>query len=926
MKFKLKNFISTLLALTVVCGLFTVPTSVYAAYDSNEVVEYALSRVGKSYSSGYCLRFVKECFNHCYGFTSSACCAYTYSTKFKDSSSKTNIPIGADVFFKGVASKCSTCGNKAGHIGIYVGNGYVVHATGGKVQKSKLSSIEAWSGCSYVGWGWHGNKSFTSVPSTPKISSVSATADNEITVKWNSVSGAEKYILQGRKAGGDYQTIAEITGTSYTHKKLDSASLYWYHVKAKNSAGTSGYSDASAAYTKPSTPTTSIINTSSIKVSWSGSGGNTSYELLARKAGDADYTTIAQNINGYTYTHSGLEAGTQYYYKIKAHNNEHSSVVSARSDAGYGYTKLNSPWITRKTADTVSLDWSRGVLNGDYNYTYRIRRKTSYDADYTNIAVVSNSSYTDYNLQPNTTYRYYVDVLRNGSYCVHSETVDVTTNEQPATQIALSTAEATLTPGQTYQLYATVLPENTTNKSVTWTSSNYDAAEISNGNVTAKAVGTAVITAQTANGITASCSITVDTAENLCEHSFREWTETKAATCTENGEKTRSCEKCGKTEIEVIPATGHSYSEEWTTVTEPTCSEYGVKKHLCTICGTADEATAETIDMTEHTPSDEWIIDKEPTCSETGEQHRLCAVCGEKCDTAEIPTSSHQYDNEWIIEQTANCQQEGIESRTCYVCKEKEFRYREKTEHDYVLTDLKEATSSEEGYATYVCRYCNDSHTDIIPVVADEASIIVHSAKAKAGQNVDVEISIHNNPGIASAKIKINYDTSVLTLQKVTDAGMLGSTSHSPSLTSPYVLYWNNGAATENFTYNGTIATLTFKVNDNAAKGEYPISVDFTEEDIFNVDMDVVKLDSNNGEIDINDVLLGDLNSDGNITVKDNMILSRYIAGWPEYTSDTVNVDAADVFPDGKINVKDDMVLARYIASWPGYETLPFNQ
>ena len=763
-----------------------------------------------------------------------------------------------------------------------------------------------------------------SKPSTPKISSVSATADNEITVKWNSVSGAEKYILQGRKAGGDYQTIAEITGTSYTHKKLDSASLYWYHVKAKNSAGTSGYSDANAAYTKPSTPTTSIINTSSIKVSWSGSGGNTSYELLARKAGDADYTTIAQNINGYTYTHSGLEAGTQYYYKIKAHNNEHSSVVSARSDAGYGYTKLNSPWITRKTADTVSLDWSRGVLNGDYNYTYRIRRKTSYDADYTNIAVVSNSSYTDYNLQPNTTYRYYVDVLRNGSYCVHSETVDVTTNEQPATQIALSTAEATLTPGQTYQLYATVLPENTTNKSVTWTSSNYDAAEISNGNVTAKAVGTAVITAQTANGITASCSITVDTAENLCEHSFREWTETRAATCTDNGEKTRSCEKCGKTEIEVIPATGHSYSEEWTTVTEPTCSEYGVKKHLCTICGTADEATAETIDMTEHTPGNEWIIDKEPTCTEDGIKYQVCAICGTHTSETTIPAISHEYDGNYTTEQPATCQQIGIEYCLCSKCGEKLYRYTDKTEHEYKATDVREATNTEEGIITYTCIYCNDVMTEIIPIISQTAEVNITNAKAKIGSTVDISINIVNNPGIVSAKMQINYDTNALTLKKVTDAGILGSTAHSPALTSPYTLYWNNGSARENYTVNGQIATLTFEINSNAIKGIYPISIDFTDDDILDVDMNSVSFEPSDGFIEITDAIIGDMNSDGKINVKDNMILSRFIAEWPGYTSETVNTAVADLNSDGKINVKDDMILSRHIAEWPGYETLPY--
>ncbi|MDY5880368.1 MAG: CehA/McbA family metallohydrolase [Oscillospiraceae bacterium] len=41
-------------------------------------------------------------------------------------------------------------------------------------------------------------------------------------------------------------------------------------------------------------------------------------------------------------------------------------------------------------------------------------------------------------------------------------------------------------------------------------------------------------------------------------HAFGEWTVTKEATCTEDGEQTRTCD-CGCSETQVIPATGHDY-------------------------------------------------------------------------------------------------------------------------------------------------------------------------------------------------------------------------------------------------------------------------------------------------------------------------------------------------------------------------------
>ena len=84
----------------------------------------------------------------------------------------------------------------------------------------------------------------------------------------------------------------------------------------------------------------------------------------------------------------------------------------------------------------------------------------------------------------------------------------------PATGISLNQTSATLTTqGQTLQLTATVTPDNATDKSVTWTSSNTAVATVSNtGLVTAVANGSATITATTADGsrLTATCTVTVN--------------------------------------------------------------------------------------------------------------------------------------------------------------------------------------------------------------------------------------------------------------------------------------------------------------------------------------------------------------------------------------------------------------------------------
>lgn len=78
------------------------------------------------------------------------------------------------------------------------------------------------------------------------------------------------------------------------------------------------------------------------------------------------------------------------------------------------------------------------------------------------------------------------------------------------TSVKLNKADLNLEVGQTGKLSATVLPASAADKSITWSSSKTDVASVSsNGTVTAKKAGTAVITATATNGKSASCTVTV---------------------------------------------------------------------------------------------------------------------------------------------------------------------------------------------------------------------------------------------------------------------------------------------------------------------------------------------------------------------------------------------------------------------------------
>ena len=61
---------------------------------------------------------------------------------------------------------------------------------------------------------------------------------------------------------------------------------------------------------------------------------------------------------------------------------------------------------------------------------------------------------------------------------------------------------------------------------------------------------------------------------------------------------------------------------------------------------------------------------------------------------------------------------------------------------------------------------------------------------------------------------------------------------------------------------------------------------------------------------------IGDLNSDGYVTLVDLTILSRHLAEWADYQ--TINTVAADVNCDGEVTLVDITILSRYLAGWEG--------
>ncbi len=342
-------------------------------------------------------------------------------------------------------------------------------------------------------------------------------------------------------------------------------------------------------------------------------------------------------------------------------------------------------------------------------------------------------------------------------------------------------------------------------------------------------------------------------------------------------------------------------------------------------------------------------------CNYVGDctEGRACQVCGatvapqahvfdDDCTTADkcancnvtATASAHVFDNDPT---TADCcQNEG-----CLVISEISHSHNYVTKYDAQnhwkecgCNDVVDVTAhsftvvetDNPNTVIYSCT-CGYSYEENVPSDENASMILADAVRTVAGRRVAVNISLVNNPGIVSVKLRVNFNAEVLTLVEVNDLGNLGTAEHKPELVSPYTLAWNNDTVAENFTYNGAIVTLVFEVAEDATVGDYPveISYDYSNYDIYNINLEKVKFYTTNGSILVDEVIIGDVDSNGVVNGIDRMMLARYLADWADYTEENVNLSAADVNCDGSVNGLDRAILARHLAAWDGFETLPYT-
>lgn len=153
-----------------------------------------------------------------------------------------------------------------------------------------------------------------------------------------------------------------------------------------------------------------------------------------------------------------------------------------------------------------------------------------------------------------------------------------------------------------------------------------------------------------------------------------------------------------------------------------------------------------------------------------------------------------------------------------------------------------------------------------VPVLAaGTTEVVFGEVMGKIGDEVTVPVTVTNNPGIATFRFRITYNTDDLTFISaekgdVLTKGTISSTTDAENKTMTFLWY-----SAENVTADGEIAKLKFNIKDTA-KGEYALKVTYLAEDLLNENRTPVGYTVKDGKISTGITLSGKITSFGDVT------------------------------------------------------------
>jgi len=178
----------------------------------------------------------------------------------------------------------------------------------------------------------------------------------------------------------------------------------------------------------PSGLAAAAASSTSINLTWTNNSPTATAILVESSTDNVTFTQIASLAgNATSYTNSGLTAGTQYFYRVRAQN---SGGTSGYSNTASAITLGPPPApsglaATAASSSTINLTWTNNTLSA----TAILVERSPNNSTFTQIASLAGSatSYADTGLAANTQYFYRVRAQNSSGTSAYSNTASATT-------------------------------------------------------------------------------------------------------------------------------------------------------------------------------------------------------------------------------------------------------------------------------------------------------------------------------------------------------------------------------------------------------------------------------------------------------------------------------------------------------------------
>ena len=296
-----------------------------------------------------------------------------------------------------------------------------------------------------------------------------------------------------------------------------------------------------AAPVAASALTATSVSTSEIDLTWNASStSGVQYEIF--RSTTAGFTPSASTLiatvspGTTTYSDSGLDAGTTYYYLVEANNSSQTSIASNQASAVTANGPPGAPFgltAAVTSASQITLNWKASVTPGVQYQLYRSTTAGFTPSASTLILTTASLTDVDSSLASDTQYYYVVEANNSAGSSLPSSQASATTDNAPPTALsatAVSSSQinlswtASTSAGVQYEIFrsttagftpsSTTLIATTATGATTYTDSGLTAAtqyfylaEATNLNGTSLPSNQA--SATTANALVADFSIAI---------------------------------------------------------------------------------------------------------------------------------------------------------------------------------------------------------------------------------------------------------------------------------------------------------------------------------------------------------------------------------------------------------------------------------